>query len=410
MKLLIAHNRYRYPGGEDGVFFREAALLRSAGHDVVEYVPQNTETLNGGILGNVRTGIHTLRARDTARELRSILRKEKPQVVHFHNTFPLISPPAYYACKDAGVPVVQSLHNARFICPKATHYREGRVCEDCLGRGIAWPGVLHARYHSSHPQTAVVAGMIGVHRLLGTWREQVDAYIVFTEFFRLRFIAAGLPPEKIFLKPHFLTSDPGLKQEPGDYALFLGRLAPEKGIRTLLKAWQNLKHIPLVIAGCGPLQEEVRKFQQDNPSVRAVSHLPQQECFELIKGARFLIWPSEGYVETFGLVAIEAFACGLPVIASRVGAMAELVEDQKSGLHFEAGNPDDLAAKVAWAWNHPLEMETIGLSARAEYMNKYTAARNYDALMRVYHAAIQRKAFLAGRSPVNYSVMQRNHA
>jgi glycosyltransferase involved in cell wall biosynthesis len=407
MKLLIAHNRYRYPGGEDVVFSREEALLRSAGHDVVEYVRQNTEIQSDGILNDVKTGIRTLWASETARELRSILRKEKPQLVHFHNTFPLISPAAYYACKEAGVAVVQSLHNPRIICPAATHFREGRVCEDCLGRGIAWPGVLHACYHSSRPRTAVVAGLNAVHRLLGTWREQVDAYIVFSEFFRQRFIAAGLPPEKIFLKPHFLTTDPGMKQELGEYALFLGRLAPEKGIRTLLKAWQSLKHIPLVIAGAGPLQEEVRKFQQGNSLVRAVSHLPQQECFGLIKGARFLIWPSEGYVETFGLVAIEAFACGLPVIASRVGAMADLVEDQKSGLHFEAGNPDDLAAKVAWAWNHPLEMETIGLAARAEYMNKYTAARNYDALMQIYDAAIQRAASQnAHWLPVSTSILR----
>jgi glycosyltransferase involved in cell wall biosynthesis len=392
MKLLIAHNRYRYPGGEDVVFSREAALLRSAGHDVVEYVRQNAEIQNDGILNDVKTGIRTLWALETARELRSILRKEKPQLVHFHNTFPLISPAAYYACKEAGVAVVQSLHNPRIICPAATHFREGRVCEDCSGRGLPWPGVIHACYHSSRPQTAVVSGMIAVHRLLGTWRDQVDAYIVFTEFFRRRFIAAGLPPEKLFLKPHFLNTDPGMKQEPGDYALFLGRLAPEKGIRTLLKAWQNLKHVPLIMVGSGPLQEEVSKFQHGNPLLRAFLHLPERELFELIKGARFLVWPSEGYYETFGLVAIEAFACGTPVVASRVGAMAELVEDQKSGLHFEAGNPDDLAAKVAWAWNHPLEMETIGLAARAEYMNKYTAARNYDALMQIYDAAIHRAA------------------
>jgi glycosyltransferase involved in cell wall biosynthesis len=392
MKLLIAHNRYRYPGGEDVVFSREAALLRSAGHDVVEYVRQNTEIQSDGILNDVKTGIRTLWASETARELRSILRKEKPQLVHFHNTFPLISPAAYYACKEAGVAVVQSLHNPRIICPAATHFREVRVCEDCLGRGVPWPGVIHACYHSSRPQTAVVSGMIAVHRLLRTWREQVDAYIVFTEFFRRKFIAAGLPPEKLFLKPHFLNTDPGMKQGPGDYALFLGRLAPEKGVLTLLRAWQNLKHVPLMMVGSGPLQEEVRKFQHGSPLLRAFLHLPERELFELIKGARFLVWPSEGYYETFGLVAIEAFACGTPVVASRVGAMAELVEDQKSGLHFEAGNPDDLAAKVAWAWNHPLEMETLGLAARADYMNKYTAARNYDALMHIYDAAIHRAA------------------
>ena len=192
---------------------------------------------------------------DTKRELRSILRKERPELVHFHNAFPVISPSAYYACKEAGVPVVQSLHNYRLICPAATFYREGRVCEDCLGRA-PWPGVIHACYHNSRAQTATVAAMMIAHRALGTWLNEVDAYIAFTEFSRQKFIAAGLPPDKIFLKPHFLGVDPGAKRGLGEYALFLGRLVPEKGVTTLLKAWQQLKHIPLAIAGDGPLREK----------------------------------------------------------------------------------------------------------------------------------------------------------
>lgn len=408
MKLLIAHNRYRSPGGEDVVFSREGALLRSAGHEVVEYVRQNTEIPNLGILKDMKTGIRTLWAWDTARELRSILRKEKPQLVHFHNTFPLISPAAYYTCKEEGAAVVQSLHNHRLVCPATTHYREGKVCEDCLGRSIPWPAVVHGCYHNSRPQTAVVAGMISVHRLLGTWHEQVDAYIAFTQFSCQKFIAAGLPAKKIFLKPHFLNDDPGIRREPGDYALFLGRLVPEKGIKTLLKAWQRLKHIPLTIAGEGPLQNEVREFQRENPLVTVFSHLPQQKCLELMKGARFLIWPSEGYLETFGLVAIEAFACGLPVIASCSGAMPELVEDRKTGLLFETGNPDDLAAKAEWAWTYPQEMEMVGRAARAQYLSKYTAERNYDTLMRIYDTAIHRSAFQGARSVALSTSLQGN--
>jgi glycosyltransferase involved in cell wall biosynthesis len=395
MKLLIAHNRYRYPGGEDVVFSREAELLRSAGHNVAEYVRQNTEIPNDGMWNNLRTGVRTLWARDTAGELRSVLRRERPELVHFHNTFPLISPAAYYVCREEGVPVVQSLHNPRILCPSATLYRDGQVCEDCLGRSFAWPGVVHACYRNSRQQTAVVAGMIALHRLLGTWYEKVDAYIVFTEFCRQKFIAAGLPSEKIFLKPHFLNTDPGMKRKPGDYALFLGRLAQEKGVLTLQQAWQHLKYVPLRIVGRGPLEERVRQFQQSSPLVRAFSNLAQQKCFELIKGARFLVWPSEGYYETFGLVAMEAFACGTPVIASRVGAMPEMVEERKTGLHFEAGNADDLADKVQWAWSHPREMEEMGRAARAEYEAKYTAERNYRLLMDIYSRARSAKAWKA---------------
>jgi glycosyltransferase involved in cell wall biosynthesis len=390
MRLLLAHNCYRWPGGEDIVFSREGALLRSAGHEVVEYVRHNDEISRDGIWKSVKTGMRTVWAWDCAKEMHSLLRSVKPHLVHFHNTFPLISPAAYYVCKEEGVPVVQSLHNARILCPAATLYRKGGTCEDCLGRSFAWPGVVHACYHNSRPQTAVVAGMLALHRLLGTWQQQVDAYIVFTEFFREKFVAAGLSPEKIFIKPHFLN-DPGMKLAPGKYALFLGRLTAEKGVSTLLKAWRNLKHIPLWIVGQGALEKQVHAFKQDNPSVRWLPHLAQRECFELMKGARFLVWPSEGYNETFGLVGIEAFACGAPVIATRVGAMREVVEEGKTGLLFEAGNAEDLADKVEWAWTHPWEMDTMSRAARAEYLSKYTAARNYEELMRIYEAAMQRR-------------------
>lgn len=389
MKILLAHNRYRRAGGEDEVFRHEAEMLRAAGHQVSEFVRDNVDISKGGILVNIGTAARTVWAHDSAQELRSLVRRVKPHLVHFHNTFPLISPAAYYACRDEGISVVQSLHNPRMMCPSATLYREGRTCEECLGRSFAWPGVVHGCYHDSRSQTAVVAGMFALHRLLGTWQQRVDAYIVFTEFFRRKFVAAGLPREKVFVKPHFLSVDPGMKQPPsGDYALFLGRLAPEKGIPTLLKAWRGLKHIPLLLAGHGQLEKEVREFAQDHPWVRILPYLPQEECFDLIKGARFLVWPSEGYCETFGLVAIEAFACGTPVIASRSGAMEEVVGDGKTGLHFEPGNAGDLADKVKWAWTHPREIETMGKMGRAEYETKYTPAHNYAALIQIYRTTI----------------------
>jgi glycosyltransferase involved in cell wall biosynthesis len=389
MKLLLAHNRYRHQGGEDEVFSREGDLLRSSGHEVFEYVRHSREISRASIVSNIKTATGTLWAWDSTREMYALLHRVKPDLVHFHNTFPLISPAAYYICREEGIPVVQSLHNPRMLCPAATLYRQGRVCEDCLGRKFAWPGVVHACYHHSHAQTAVVAGMLGLHRLLQTWQKQVDAYIVFTEFFRQKFIAAGVPAEKIFTKPHFLGSDPGMKRQAGDYALFLGRLAPEKGVLTLLQAWRSLKHIPLRIRGNGTLEAEVDNFRQNYPSVSTLPYLPRTRCMDLIKGARFLVWPSEGYYETFGLVAIEAFACGTPVIASRSGAMQEVVEDAKTGVHFEPGNAEDLASKVDWAWTHPEAMEAMGRAARAEYLSKYTARPNHEALMRIYRNAMR---------------------
>jgi glycosyltransferase involved in cell wall biosynthesis len=231
--------------------------------------------------------------------------------------------------------------------------------------------------------------MLAGHRILGTWHAQVDAYIVFTEFYRQKFISAGLPREKMFVKPHFLPTDPGMKQTSGDYGLFLGRLAPEKGVPTLLKGWRSLRHVPLRIRGEGPLGSHVEQFVRENPSVSTLPYLSREECFDLIKGARFLVWPSEGYYETFGLVVIEAFACGTPVIASRTGAMSEIVEDRKTGLHFAAGDADDLAAKVHWAWTHPDQTDEMGRAARSEYKTKYTAESNYRALLGIYRKAIE---------------------
>jgi glycosyltransferase involved in cell wall biosynthesis len=389
VKILIAHNRYRSSGGEDEVFYREGELLRSAGHHVVEYVRHNAEISEHHVLSGLRTGLRTVWAWDSAHDLRIIARRERPDVVHFHNTFPLISPAAYYACQREGIPVVQSLHNARLICPAAMLSRGGGVCEDCLGKTVPWPGIVHACYHNSHSQTAVVAGMLAFHRLLGTWQKEVDAYIVFTEFFRQKCIAAGLPRDKIFAKPHFVSADPGAKEAAGDYALFLGRLAPEKGVPLLLKAWRNLSHIPLRIRGEGPLEKDVNQFQHSSALIDILPRLSRKECFDLIKGARFLVWPSAGYYETFGLVVIEAFACGTPVITSSSGAMKELVEDGRTGLHFEPGNAESLAAKVEWAWTHPREMQAMGSAGRAEYLRKYTAANNYEMLMRIYRSAIQ---------------------
>ncbi len=384
MKVLIAHNYYRQSGGEDEVFRRESELLRSAGHEVLEYTTHNGEIAEDGILSKAKLAARTLWARDSVARLRLLLRRERPDLAHFHNTFPLISPAAYYACQQEGIPVVQSLHNSRLICPAATFYRNGSACLDCLGRSLPWPGVVHACYRNSHLQTAVIAGMLAGHRILGTWHEQVDAYIVFTEFYRQKFIGAGLPREKLFVKPHFLAADPGMKHTTGDYALFLGRLAPEKGIPTLLKAWQSLRHIPLRIAGEGPMEGDVKRLAEHNPSVFALPHLSRKECVDLIKGARFLVWPSEGYNETFGLVAIEAFACGTPVVAARIGAMQEIVADHWNGLQFTPGEPDDLASKLNWAWSHPAEMEAMGVAARSEYTTKYTAEVNRQLLMEIY--------------------------
>lgn len=393
MKILLVHNSYQQNGGEDEVFANERELLRSAGHEVVQYLRSNDEINDYGLWNKATLGLRTIWAWDSARELKELLKREQPNLVHFHNTFPLISPSAYLSCEEAGIPVVQSLHNPRLICPAATLYRDGQVCEDCLGKSLPWPGILHACYRSSRIQTGIVASMLMVHRYLNTWDKQVCTYIVFTDFYRRKFIAAGLPQNKIAIKPHFVAPDPGQTEGIQDYALFIGRLAAEKGVMTLLKAWQRLKGIPLKIRGDGPLKVQVLERVRDSSyCIDLVPRLDKNDLMTLLQGARFLVWPSEGYYEAFGLVAVEAFACGTPVIASGVGVMAEIVEDNRTGLHFAPGDPRDLAAKVEWAWTHPQEMRAMGGAARAEYETKYTAECNYQQLMGIYQRAIADQA------------------
>jgi glycosyltransferase involved in cell wall biosynthesis len=390
MRVLVVHNSYQHPGGEDAVVAAETRLLMTHGDTVIEYRRHNDELQDQSKLRAILAGTDTIWSSASHRALRDLLVREKPDVAHIHNMFPLISPSAYYACADAGVPVVQTLHNYRLLCPAATFFRDSRVCESCLGLSVPWPGVVHGCYRNSRAATSAVSGMLTVHRALRTWKKKVDVYIALSEFARNKFIEGGLPPERIVVKHNFVYPDPEPKDGEGQYALYVGRLSEEKGVRVLLSAWSKLAlSVPLRIAGDGPLHEEVvseiarRQLEQ----VDFLGRVPPEDIFRWTHDARFLVFPSVCF-ENFPLAIAEAFACGLPVIASRLGAMAEIVADGKAGLHFTAGDSSDLAAKVDWAWTHPEEMRAMGQAARAEYEAKYTAERNYQQLMNIYGRAI----------------------
>ena len=257
MRILTIHNYYQQAGGEDVVFEGEASLLRQHGHEVVEYRQDNAQIHR---LSRPVIASHAIWSRPVYRALQRLLRDVEPDVTHLHNIFPLISPAAYYASRKAGVPVVQTLHNYRLLCPAATFLRNGQLCEECLGKTFPWPAVLHACYHRSYAQSAVTAGMLTVHRWLKTWRDQVDIYIALTEFSRRKFIEGGLPAEKIVVKPHFVYPDPGCRAGSGGYALYVGRLSAQKGVMTLLQAWQQLPGIPLKVVGDGPLMGAMQAF------------------------------------------------------------------------------------------------------------------------------------------------------
>jgi len=393
MVMLFVHNYYRRPGGEDAGVRQERDLLATAGHRIVEYSRCSGEIALNGLSSRIKLGAGALWSKRTYSELRSLITKVQPEVAFIHNTVPLISPSAYFACAEARVPVVQTLHNYRFLCPAGTFLREGKICEECVTSTL-FRSVWHGCYQDSAAASATLALMLASQRALGTWWEKVSCYIARTEFARRKFIEAGLPAERIVVKPCFVHPDPGARVGWGEMVLFLGRLSPEKGLRTLIAAWEHLDgSVPLRIAGDGPLREELDAEIERRriAGVNVLGRVPDAELLTEMKRARFLVVPSEWY-EGLPLTIAEAFACGVPVVASRIGSMIELVEDGRTGLHFTPGDAADLAAKVAWAWAHPEEMEEMGRAARREYEAKYTAERNYEALMRIYETALAKGA------------------
>jgi glycosyltransferase involved in cell wall biosynthesis len=391
MKVLVLHNRYQQRGGEDLAVESEDRLLTSMGHAVVRYHRSNTDIEQFTLFEKALLPASTLWSRKSFREARSTVRQEKPNVAHFHNTLPLISPSAYSACKDAGIPLVQTLHNYRLLCPAATFFRAAQPCELCLGKTVPWPGILHACYRDSRVSTGVVAAMLTMHRALGTWADLLDVYIALSEFAKNKFIEGGLPAGKIVVKPNFVHPDPGADRDPSDYALFVGRLSPEKGVGTLLAAWKQMGNsIPLLVLGDGPLRTELEAQVKTLglSSVRFEGRVDRTAVFAAMKRARFLVVPSQCY-ENFPTTIVEAFACGLPTIAAGLGAIREIVADGHTGLHFDPGSSLDLAGKVDWAVVHPREMEAMGQAGRADYVGKYTAERNYLMLMDIYERAIE---------------------
>jgi glycosyltransferase involved in cell wall biosynthesis len=384
MTVLMVHNSYRETGGEDHVFADEASLLESRGHHVIRYRLHNDVAVR---MNPVNLAGKTIYNSSSYREITTLIREHRPRVAHFHNTFPLISPAGYYAAAAEGVPVVQTLHNYRLLCPNGLFFRDGRPCEDCLGAKIPLDGVVHACYRESRAASGVVAAMLATHRSLGTWARKVDAYVTPTEFARRKFVEGGLPADKIVTKPNFVNRDPGPGDGGGGYALFVGRLSPEKGLVTLLDAWRRLgeRAVPLKVVGDGPLAHLVRRASSENPRIEFVGSRPPAEVHALMRCAAVLVFPSELY-ETFGRVIVESFAAGTPVVATDIGSAAELVDHGRTGFLFSPGSASDLSRHVARLGSPAYDLHVMRENARAQFEERYTAERNYEMLTDIYES------------------------
>lgn len=378
---MAIHNYYQHPGGEDQVFHQESELLRGHGHQVAQITRHNDAIGGGSLKAGIQTIWNTTARRELAEEFRAI----DADVAHFHNTFPILSPAAYYAARDAGAAVVQTLHNYRLICPGATLARQGSPCEECLQQGSYTPAIRHRCYRGSRAATAAVASMLQIHHTIGTYRGAVDLYIALSKFAREKFINAGLPAERIAVKPNFLSDPPLPGTGQGGYALFAGRLSEEKGLRTLAESWDQLG-VPLTlkVAGSGPLENGVKWPR----GCELLGWQSRDHMIRLIQDARVLIVPSTWY-ECAPMTIVEALACGTPVIASHLGSLPEFVTHRRTGLLFNPGDAKDLARQVRWAFDHPEEMQAMRENARREFEAKYTAERNYKMLIAIYEQALE---------------------
>lgn len=359
----------------------EAALLAEKGHDVSRYTVSNRDITGLGQI--VVTAWQAPYSRPSRARVAEAIAAFGPDVVHVHNFFPILSPSVYDACREAAVPVVQTLHNYRLICPQAMLLRNGAPCEICV-TGSPYNAVLYACYRNSRIDSLVAARMVERNRRRGTWDAMAGLFIALTEFARHKLIEGGVPADKIVVKPNF-AADPGGGDAgaPRQGALYVGRLSHEKGIATMLEAWKGLE-VPLRIVGDGPMAGDVRAAA--NPAVEMLGRLPREDVAAEMKRAAFMVMPSEWY-EGHPMVQVEAFANGLPLVASRLGALAELVEDGGTGLHFEAGNPSELAAKARWATDNPAEMRRMGEAARRAYEANFTPDVNYRQILAIYDRA-----------------------
>lgn len=393
MKVIQVHNYYQQAGGEDAVVSAERELLLERGHEVVPYYKRN-DRIKGGLYLLV-LGVKTIWNWEIYREFRTLLQKKKPDVVHCHNTFPLISPAIYWACAKEKVPVVQTLHNYRLLCLNAFLFLEDRgVCERCVKKRFKFPGILRRCYRNSLSGSLVVATMLLFHRVLGTWSRKVSAYLALTSFQKDLLVRGGVPSEKVWVKPNFMrntlsSARVNETKQRNSYILYVGRVSAEKGVELLLYAWEKLKNKSegkLKIVGDGPQKKYLEELAF-NLGLDGIVEFCGKRTFNEVQGlmeaAYLLVVPSICY-ETFGLVVLEAAGKGCPALVCDLGGVASLIEDGRTGLHFKMGSKDALVERLEWALAHPNEMGIMGQAAQRRCKELYSVEKNYTQLLESY--------------------------
>ena len=381
MKILVVHNRYHLRGGEEGVYEAEVAMLRLNGHEVEVYEDRSDKIVS--FLDKVVAGINQIFSIRSYLAVKRKIGQFQPDIVHVHNFFPLISPSVFYACKRAGVPVVQTLHNFRPICPTGLLLFNGQIEERSIVGSPFW-AVRHAAYRNSKIGTALLALSIYIHRRIGTWRREVDQFIALTDFQCEKYVSAGWPREKFSVKPNFV--DPPLAELPDTknltkgYCIYIGRVSEEKGVRDLVEAWREIDY-PLKIVGDGPLAEVLKS--EENPRIEWLGHRSKEDVYRLIKSADLAIMASRWY-EGFPLVLLESFACSTPALVPRIGGLPDIVLEGKTGFLFEPNNIHDLRLRLKEAIRDRAGLAQLGRNARQHYLDHFTQEQNYKSLLAIY--------------------------
>jgi len=395
VKILLVHNFYgsTAPSGENTAYRAEAGLLRNRGHSVTEFNRHSDEILREGFIGSLRGAAGAVWNPFSLNALKRKLREVKPDIVHIHNTFPLLSPSVFYASREHNTPTVMTMHNYRIGCSAATALRKDKPCTLCLDRKSVIPALRYGCYRDSRIATLPVSAMIAFHNAINTWRTNVDAFITLTDFQREKMIQFGIPTESLFVKPQFLELPPQPIpwKERDNKTVFVGRLYAAKGIHVLVEAWQQMgKDAPqLEVIGDGPMREQlVRSVRESgaSDSVSFLGNVSREEAMKHISTAKLLVIPSLCY-EGFPMVVQEAFALGVPVAASNIGSLPYLITENNNGRLFIPGDAGDIIACVKGLLADDARLRVLGEGARHDFDEKYTAEKNYSRLMAIYGAA-----------------------
>lgn len=388
MKILIIHSRYKFEGGEEAVVSSEMEMLKRFGHDLVLYERLNKEIEGFSLCGKLNfLTKDIIFSQKTFNEIKELVKREKPDIAHIHNIFFMVSPSVYYALAQSNIPVVQSLHNYRLFCPRGIFYRNGKICEKCNSKNFM-PAIINRCFKDSFIITLSLVRMLRFHFRRKTFQNKISSYIASSEFSRDKLIKLGLSEDKMFVKPNFIDLKVEDAKNHERYALFIGRLFDYKGVRTLISACEKFSNFHIKIIGSGPLYKELKNRVRKMSNIELLGRVSGDEKLEYLRGASFLIFPSQCY-ESMPRIIIEAFACGVPVIASCLGTRTEPIEDGRTGMYFTPGDSQELASKIKWAWQNPEKMREMGREARKKYEEEYTAEKNYEILMNIYRETIE---------------------